>query len=82
MATGVDDAEELLRAAIERLPTYDRLRKGMLRQAVENGGVVYDEVDVRRLGFEERKGLMERMVKVVEEDNEDFLRRIRGRMDR
>ncbi|KAE8651083.1 pleiotropic drug resistance protein 2 [Cucumis sativus] len=80
--TVVDDEEELLWAAIERLPTYDRMRKGMLRQAVENGRVVYDEVDVRRMGFEERKGLMERMVKVVEEDNEEFLRWIRDRMDR
>ncbi|CAK9323072.1 unnamed protein product [Citrullus colocynthis] len=81
-SASVDEEEEVLWAAIERLPTYDRLRKGMLRQVAENGKVVYDEVDVRKLGFEERKGLMEKMVKVVEEDNEKFLRRIRDRMDR
>ncbi|KAG7017438.1 Pleiotropic drug resistance protein 2-like protein [Cucurbita argyrosperma subsp. argyrosperma] len=78
----MDDEEELRWAAIERLPTYDRMRKGMLRQVLENGSVVHEEVDVTALGFEERKRLMESVVKVVEEDNEKFLRRIRERSDR
>lgn len=78
----MDDEEELRWAAIERLPTYDRMRKGMLRQVLENGSVVHEEVDVTALGFQERKRLMESVVKVVEEDNEKFLRRIRERSDR
>lgn len=39
-----DDEEELKWAAIERLPTYDRLRKGMLPQVLDGGRVVHGEV--------------------------------------
>ncbi|XWS59522.1 hypothetical protein CRYUN_Cryun08bG0129100 [Craigia yunnanensis] len=77
-----DDEEELRWAAIERLPTYDRLRKGMLTQVLDNGRVVHDEVDVTKLGMQDKKQLMDRMLKVVEEDNENFLRRLRDRTDR
>jgi hypothetical protein len=76
------DEEELRWAAIERLPTYDRLRKGMLRQVLENGRVVHNEVDVTRLGIQDKNRLMESMLKVVEEDNEKFLMRLRERTDR
>ncbi|KAJ6742438.1 PLEIOTROPIC DRUG RESISTANCE PROTEIN 2-LIKE [Salix viminalis] len=71
----VDDEEELRWAAIERLPTYDRMRKGMLRQVLDNGRIVQSEVDVTRLGMQDKKQLMENILKVVEEDNEKFLRR-------
>lgn len=81
-SASVDEEEELRWAAIQRLPTYDRVRKGMLREMLENGRVVYEEVDVRKMGLEERKRVMERAVKVVEEDNEKFLRRMRNRIDR
>lgn len=77
-----DDEEELRWAAIERLPTYDRLRRGMLRQVLDNGRVVTDEVDVTRLGVQDKKVLMENILKVVEDDNERFLRRLRDRTDR
>ncbi|OMO68267.1 ABC-2 type transporter [Corchorus olitorius] len=77
-----DDEEELRWAAIERLPTYDRLRKGMLRQVLDNGRVVVDEVDVTKLGMQDKKQLMDSMLKVVEEDNEKFLTRLRDRTDR
>jgi hypothetical protein len=77
-----DDEEELKWAAIERLPTYDRLRKGMLKQVTSKGRVVHDEVDVTRLGAQDKKLLMESILKVVENDNERFLRRIRNRADR
>ena len=78
----VDDEEELKWAAIERLPTYDRLRTGMLRQVMSNGRVVHGEIDVTKLGTQEKKQLMESILKFVEEDNEKFLRRIRSRTDR
>ncbi|KAL5568890.1 hypothetical protein UlMin_025465 [Ulmus minor] len=77
-----NDEEELKWAAIERLPTFDRLRKGMLKQVLDDGKVNYEEVDVTNLGMEEKKNLMESMLKVVEEDNEQFLRRLRDRTDR
>ncbi|KAM3753124.1 hypothetical protein ACB098_03G069600 [Castanea mollissima] len=79
-----EDEEELRWAAIERLPTYDRLRKGtpMLTQVLANGKVVHDEVDVTNLGMQDKKLLMESFLKVAEEDNEKFLRRLRDRTDR
>lgn len=80
--THEDDEEELKWAAIERLPTFDRLRKGILRQVLDNGKVVHDEVDVTKLGMKEKKLLLESILKVVEEDNVELLRRLRDRIDR
>lgn len=54
----------------------------MLRQVLDNGRVVTDEVDVTRLGVQDKKLLMENILKVVEDDNERFLRRLRDRTDR
>lgn len=73
-----DDEEALKWAALEKLPTYSRLRKGLLTMA-EGGG---KEIDIEDLGFEERKELLERLVRVAEEDNEKFLIKLRDRMDR
>lgn len=77
-----EDEEELRWAAMERLSTYDRLRKGMLTQVLANGKVVHDGVDVTNLGMQDKKLLMESILKVAEEDNEKFLRRLRDRTDR
>ncbi|GFZ12666.1 pleiotropic drug resistance 6 [Actinidia rufa] len=78
----VDEEEELKWAAIERLPTYDRLKKGMLQQATSTGRMVRNEVDVTNLGAQDKKQLMESILKVVEDDNEKFLHRLRSRTDR
>ena len=78
----VDEEEELKWAAIERLPTYDRMRKGMLKQVMSNGKIIHGEVDVTKLGIEDKKVLMESILKVVEDDNERFLERLRKRTDR
>lgn len=77
-----DDDEDLRWAAIERLPTYDRLRKGVLSKVLDNGRVVRDEVDVTQLGVQDKKQLMESILKVVEDDNDKFLQRLRDRTDR
>ncbi|RVX20020.1 Pleiotropic drug resistance protein 2 [Vitis vinifera] len=77
-----DDEEELKWAAIERLPTYDRMRKGMLKQVLSNGRIVQNEVDVSHLGAQDKRQLMESILKVVEDDNERFLTRLRDRTDR
>ena len=77
-----DDEEELKWAAIERLPTYDRVRKGMLQQVMSNGRVVRNEMDVTNLGAQDKKQLLESILKVVEDDNDKFLRRLRDRTDR
>ena len=77
-----DEEEELRWAAIERLPTYDRLRKGILKLVLDNGRVGYEEVDVTNLGVQGKKQLIESILKVVEEDNERLLLRLRERTDR
>ncbi|OMO88724.1 pleiotropic drug resistance protein 2-like isoform 2 [Corchorus olitorius] len=77
-----EDEEELKWAAIERLPTYDRLRKGMLKHVLDEGKVGYEEVDIANLDMQDKKNLMESILRVVEEDNERFLVRLRERNDR
>ncbi|XP_028553207.1 ABC transporter G family member 35 isoform X1 [Dendrobium catenatum] len=72
-----DDEEDLTWAAIERLPTYNRMRKGILNLA--EGGK--KEVDIESLGFLERRELLEKLVRVADDDNEKFLLRIRNRID-
>ncbi|KAL7195797.1 hypothetical protein ACSBR1_035934 [Camellia fascicularis] len=77
-----DDEAELMWAAIERLPTYDRMRKGMLTKVLDDGKVVRDEIDVTNLGMQDKQLLMESILKVVEDDNDKFLQRLRDRTDR
>nr|POF12280.1 pleiotropic drug resistance protein 1 [Quercus suber] len=73
-----DDEEALKWAALEKLPTFDRLRKGILTTSKGEA----NEINIESLGFEERKQLLERLVKVAEEDNEKFLMKVRNRIDR
>ncbi|KAE8710896.1 Pleiotropic drug resistance protein 2 [Hibiscus syriacus] len=77
-----DTEEDLMWAAIERLPMYDRLRKSMIRRVGDNGKVDLHEVDVTKLGPHQKKQLMDSILKVVDEDNEKFLRKLRDRTDR
>ena len=73
-----DDEEALKWAALEKLPTVSRLRKGILTSS--QGGA--HEIDVNDLGWQERRTLLERLVKVAEEDNEKFLLKLKNRIDR
>ncbi|KAL6977141.1 hypothetical protein U1Q18_042249 [Sarracenia purpurea var. burkii] len=77
-----DDEEELRWAAIERLPTYDRRRKGVLKQVLDNGRVVHEEVNVGHPGMRDKMILMENLLNVAEVDNQRFLQRLRDRTDR
>lgn len=74
-----DDEEALKWAAIEKLPTYDRMRKGML--LTDDNGVPH-EVDIDGLSMQARKTLLERLIRTAEEDNERFLLKLRNRMER
>ncbi|KAF8011701.1 hypothetical protein BT93_J2087 [Corymbia citriodora subsp. variegata] len=74
-----DDEEALRWAALEKLPTFDRLRKGILMASCGGGA---NEIDIQNLGFHERKILMERLLRVTEEDNEKFLLKLKNRIDR
>jgi predicted Zn-dependent protease len=73
-----DDEEALKWAALEKLPTYNRLRKGLL--TTSHGAA--NEIDVTDLAFQEKQKLLERLVKVAEEDNERFLLKVKERVDR
>ncbi|PHU15684.1 Pleiotropic drug resistance protein 1 [Capsicum chinense] len=73
-----DDEEALKWAALEKLPTFDRLRKGILLGP--QGGA--NEVDIHDLGKQQSKDLIDRLVKVADEDNEKFLLKLRDRVDR
>ncbi|EOY26604.1 Pleiotropic drug resistance 12 [Theobroma cacao] len=73
-----DDEEALKWAALEKLPTVARLRKGILTSS--QGGA--NEIDVHDLGWQEKRTLLERLVKVAEEDNEKFLLKLKNRIDR
>nr|KYP62401.1 Pleiotropic drug resistance protein 1 [Cajanus cajan] len=73
-----DDEEALKWAAIQKLPTFARLRTGLLTSPEG----VANEIDVHQLGLQERRGLLERLVRVAEEDNEKFMLKLRDRIDR
>jgi len=76
---GGDDEEALRWAAIEKLPTYNRLRKGLL---TTSRGVA-NEIDILSdLGFQERQKLLDRLINVAEEGNEKFLLKLKERIDR
>ncbi|CAN1280718.1 Pleiotropic drug resistance protein 1 [Linum perenne] len=74
-----NDEEALKWAALERLPTYDRLRKGILASASKTE---LSEIDVQNLGVEDRKLLLDRLVRVTDQDNEKFLLELKNRLDR
>lgn len=79
---GREEEEEVRWAAIERLPTYDRMSRGVLKQVLEDGTVKASEIDVKKMGIDERGHLMRTILNAVEEDNDRFLRRMRARVDR
>lgn len=76
------DEEETKWEALWRLPTYDRMRKVILKQVLDNGKVNYEEVDINKLGVEEKKHILESIIKTAEVDNENFLQKMRDRIDR
>lgn len=73
-----NDEEALKWAAIEKLPTYLRLRRGIL---TEDEGQAR-EIDIKNLGLLDRKNLIERLLKIADEDNENFLLKLRDRIER
>uniref|UniRef100_A0A0E0MGP8 ABC transporter domain-containing protein n=1 Tax=Oryza punctata TaxID=4537 RepID=A0A0E0MGP8_ORYPU len=86
---GHDDDEENLRwAALEKLPTYDRMRRGVIRTALlhdGDGGVAaakdgrMELVDIQKLAAGNLgRALLDR---VFQDDSERFLRRLRDRID-
>ena len=79
-----DDEEALRWAALERLPSFERLRTGILRAEAQAGRRrgPGEEVDVRMLELTQRQAFVESVFKVAEEDNARFLKKLRARIDR
>lgn len=84
----IDEDEEALKwAAIEKLPTYDRLRTTVMKSFMENeiqgnNKVQHREIDVRKLDINDRQTFIDMIFKVAEEDNEKFLNKFRNRIDK
>ncbi|EEC84379.1 hypothetical protein OsI_30931 [Oryza sativa Indica Group] len=72
-----DDEEALRWAALEKLPTYDRARTAVL--AMPEGEL--REVNVQRLGPQERHALLQRLA-WVGDDHARFLSKFKDRVDR
>ncbi|KAF3332890.1 pleiotropic drug resistance protein 3-like isoform X3 [Carex littledalei] len=73
-----DDEEALRWAALEKLPTFNRIKRGILASA--SGKI--NEVHVENLGVHEKKALLNRLIRVAEEDNERFLLKLKEHFDR
>ncbi|GLT60913.1 hypothetical protein SLA2020_336530 [Shorea laevis] len=73
-----DDEEALKWAALEKLPTYMRITRGILTEAEGRAR----EIDIKNLGVVERKNLLERLLKIADEDNENFLLKLKDRIER
>ncbi|KAG0454790.1 hypothetical protein HPP92_024082 [Vanilla planifolia] len=72
-----DDLEALKWAALKKLPTHSRLHVGILHTA--EGAP--EEVYIEKLGPEQRRELLGRLVRDAQEDHERFLLKLRDRID-
>ena len=70
-----DDEEALKWAALERLPTYSRVRRGIFRNVLGD----YKEIHVGKLDADERRLVLDRLMSSVENDPEKFFDRMRRR---
>lgn len=84
-----DEETQLQWAAIERLPTFRRLRTSLFDVGdSENGTSSGKEgggkkvVDVTKLGADERRLFIEKIIKHIEHDNLRLLQKLRDRIDR
>ncbi|CAN1225388.1 ABC transporter G family member 32 [Linum perenne] len=71
------DEEALRWAALERLPTYARVRRGIFRNVVGD----HREIALSELELEEQRLVLERLVTAVDDDPELFFDRMRKRFD-
>lgn len=78
-----DDEEALRWAALEKLPTYDRMRTTILEQ-LKGSQRFPEQLDLRDIAPAHRHDLLNRVFNIssTEEDNEKFLKKFRERIDR
>lgn len=82
-----DDEVDLQWAAVERLPTWDRLRSSLFDPSAEEEGGEHGRgkkrvVDVRKIGAIQRRLLIDKLIKHIEIDNRRLLQKLRERIDR
>lgn len=77
-----DDEESLKWAALQKLPTYHRLRTAMMENVGADGKPLHEERDVRHLSYEDRQQIITKLLRITDEDNERFLLKFRERIDR
>ncbi|XP_076904317.1 ABC transporter G family member 35-like [Bidens hawaiensis] len=82
----MEDEEALRWAALEKLPTYNRLRTTIFNSyiAADQPHMTTEQMllDVRSLDPKAQQGIIDKIFKVAEEDNEFFLRKFRDRVDK
>ncbi|CAM6100567.1 unnamed protein product [Calypogeia fissa] len=75
-----DDEEALKWAALEKLPTYDRVRTTILNQ-MKGSRILPQQIDLRTIGPADKEKLIGRLfADRPEDDNEQFIRRMRDRV--
>lgn len=75
---GEDEDQALTWAALERLPTYDRVRRGIIHNVLGE----QSEVDVTNLSFHDRQLLLDRLFNMADDNSEQFLFKMRERIDK
>ncbi|XP_076904316.1 ABC transporter G family member 35-like [Bidens hawaiensis] len=82
----MEDEEALRWAALEKLPTYNRLRTTIFKSYIpaDHQQMPTEQMllDVRDLDPQARQSFIDKIFKVAEEDNEIFLRKFRDRVDK
>ncbi|KAK4479596.1 hypothetical protein RD792_015114 [Penstemon davidsonii] len=85
MTNEENDEENLIWAALDKLPTYDRLRTSILKSVTKTSDnenkVVQEMVDVRNLGAHDKQQFINNVIKITDEDNDKFLKKLRNRID-
>ncbi|MCO5595596.1 hypothetical protein L7F22_049641 [Adiantum nelumboides] len=82
MQREIEEEEALRCAAPQKLPTYDRLRRAVLSRVMTEGSVQYEEVDVTKLALADKQQLIQKILRVAEEDNERLLLKLWNRIDK
>lgn len=70
-----DDEQALEWAALEKLPTYERARKGLLHGVTGD----FKEIDLKMLRIQEKRELLNRVFGNVDQ-NEEYLKKLKKRI--
>ncbi|KAK1591855.1 hypothetical protein Q3G72_014681 [Acer saccharum] len=74
-----EDEYELQYAAVQKLPTFERITTALFDEKDVTGKRL---VNVTKLGAEERRMFIEKLIKHIENDNLQLLQKIRKRIDK